>query len=392
MLDTGIGVINSAFGGTIISFVICLHLFVKGKVTGLLNCFSKLVALENFYYNSSLIAGMVFVSSFFRFNFDDLNKEFAFYEEDDAYVKDLSILGFCLAGFLVGFGGNMSSACGCSSILVGVPNRNKRSIFAAIAMMGGAILIATIRYYLPFFSHNYIVSDTFSFTPILIDLFMIILSLLVVAFWVYKAWQKDKNLERIKDSLIAFIIGCILSYGVIESGLAKRHIVSGFFTVGTVWSVRLLIIIILVVLINFFAFQLIFKRKTPLLEEGYEVDMNQSIDLKMLVGASLFGFGWGISGVSPLTIPVVFYCYEPQTVLYTCFLLIGIYVENLMDEKLSDLLEKHKFFEKSSFAEFHEEALNKISQIEMPIHNPITLGKNDLNEINDQIQAQGENQ
>jgi len=47
------------------------------------------------------------------------------------------------------------------------------------------------------------------------------------------------------------------------------------------------------------AFRFILKRSAPLLEDRFNLPTAKSIDAPLLVGAGIFGVGWGISGYCP---------------------------------------------------------------------------------------------
>lgn len=48
--------------------------------------------------------------------------------------------------------------------------------------------------------------------------------------------------------------------------------------------------------VNFVTFRLMDK---PVFNTKYELPTNNQIDWKLVVGATLFGFGWGIGGFCP---------------------------------------------------------------------------------------------
>lgn len=47
------------------------------------------------------------------------------------------------------------------------------------------------------------------------------------------------------------------------------------------------------------SFWLILKRPKPLFAETFELPLSFGIDRRLLIGASLFGAGWGLSGLCP---------------------------------------------------------------------------------------------
>ena len=73
-----------------------------------------------------------------------------FLETPEKYVADLSLPGFVLAGFLVGFGAKMANGCTSGHGICGVPRLSKRSLVAITLFLIFGTLMSTIRYYHPF--------------------------------------------------------------------------------------------------------------------------------------------------------------------------------------------------------------------------------------------------
>jgi uncharacterized protein len=53
------------------------------------------------------------------------------------------------------------------------------------------------------------------------------------------------------------------------------------------------------VVTSFFAFHIILKQKTPRFADVFSLPANNNIDPSLLIGATLFGVGWGIAGYCP---------------------------------------------------------------------------------------------
>ena len=133
MIDFGSTIINSIIGGSIMAIASSLHLYLEGKITG--------VSGALFSYNFSFIIGMLFMSAFLRCFFNPLSKPRTadsptFLETNPKYVGDLSLPGFILAGFLVGFGAKMANGCTSGHGVCGLPRLSKRSFLG----FGKAIL------------------------------------------------------------------------------------------------------------------------------------------------------------------------------------------------------------------------------------------------------------
>lgn len=68
--------------------------------------------------------------------------------------------------------------------------------------------------------------------------------------------------------------------------------------------------------VNFVTFRL---KEKPFFNTKYEVPTNKNIDWKLVVGASLFGFGWGIGGFCPGPAMALF----PQFTIHINILFMG---------------------------------------------------------------------
>ena len=359
MINTGSTIINSIIGGGIMSLASSLHLYLNGKITGISGAIFRSITLTDFSYNFSFITGMLFLSSFIKLVFDPMAPPETvdspvFMESPSKFVGDLSIIGFIIAGFLVGFGAKMGNGCTSGHGVCGLPRLSKRSIVAIILFMIFGILTATIRYYIPFFRPSSYAFNVWESSFIYIG--MLILSILGFGanVWnVYKSGIKDK----VRDILVSFIIGCLFSYGLFESGMIQRHVVLEFLTLGKVWNYQLAFVLGTAVGINLFTFNFILKKiPRPRYKENYDLPTKTEVDNKLCVGAAIFGIGWGLAGICPGPAVLACYLYCPQTLAFFIFCCIGMYIESLFDNKMGEKINNNQFISKvNKFARFKNE-------------------------------------
>lgn len=98
---------------------------------------------------------------------------------------------------------------------------------------------------------------------------------------------------------IAFISGGIFSAGLLLSGMANPAKVANFLDIFGTWDPSLAFVMLGAIAVTFPAFRLIKSDSTPIAAPSFELPTRSDIDKPLLIGASLFGIGWGLSGYCP---------------------------------------------------------------------------------------------
>lgn len=100
-------------------------------------------------------------------------------------------------------------------------------------------------------------------------------------------------------NLCAFIFGGVFSVGLMFSGMSNPAKVIGFLDVLGQWDASLAFVMIGAILVAFIPFQKAISQPKTLFNEKIELPVNTQIDKKVLLGAFIFGIGWGIAGICP---------------------------------------------------------------------------------------------
>jgi uncharacterized membrane protein YedE/YeeE len=95
------------------------------------------------------------------------------------------------------------------------------------------------------------------------------------------------------------VAGVIFGLGLAVSGMTHAAKVLGFLDVTGNWDPSLLLVLGGAVAVTVIAFRLILRRPAPVLEEKFKLPAAKFIDGPLVVGAAIFGIGWGISGYCP---------------------------------------------------------------------------------------------
>ena len=99
---------------------------------------------------------------------------------------------------------------------------------------------------------------------------------------------------------ISFIgAGLIFGFGLALSGMTHAAKVLGFLDVTGNWDPSLLLVLGGAVAVTVVAFRFVLRRPAPVLADKFILPTAKFIDGPLVVGAVIFGIGWGVSGYCP---------------------------------------------------------------------------------------------
>lgn len=99
--------------------------------------------------------------------------------------------------------------------------------------------------------------------------------------------------------LAAFLTGLLFGLGLIMSGMTDPNRVLDFLDLAGAWDPTLAFVMGGAVLVTMPAFALLRRRDRPLLAERFGWPTLTTVDLPLIMGAALFGIGWGLAGLCP---------------------------------------------------------------------------------------------
>lgn len=97
----------------------------------------------------------------------------------------------------------------------------------------------------------------------------------------------------------SFAAGGLFGAGLVVSGMAKPAKVIGFLDVGGRWDASLAFVMIGAIAVHAVLYRIIMKRRSPLFDVRFHIPTRRDIDARLIVGAALFGAGWGLGGYCP---------------------------------------------------------------------------------------------
>jgi hypothetical protein len=100
-------------------------------------------------------------------------------------------------------------------------------------------------------------------------------------------------------TLVALISGILFGLGLAVSAMIDPAKVVGFLDVAGAWDPSLAFVLAAAVGITAAGYALLKKRDKPVLESKFRIPSRRDIDAPLLIGAAIFGVGWGLVGLCP---------------------------------------------------------------------------------------------
>ncbi len=99
--------------------------------------------------------------------------------------------------------------------------------------------------------------------------------------------------------LVALISGIIFGLGLSLSQMVDPNKVLGFLDIAGDWDPSLAFVMAGALAVATPGFYWIKKRQRPIFEDGFHLSHKKQIDKPLVLGAIIFGIGWGLSGYCP---------------------------------------------------------------------------------------------
>ena len=106
-------------------------------------------------------------------------------------------------------------------------------------------------------------------------------------------------MKRIPPLLAALLSGLLFGAGLALSGMVNPAKVLNFFDVFGAWDASLIFVMAGALTVTFVGYRFAGTRGAPIFAPAYSPVARKAVDARLLLGSSLFGLGWGLSGLCP---------------------------------------------------------------------------------------------
>ncbi|HRL20434.1 DUF6691 family protein [Alcaligenes sp. SDU_A2] len=127
--------------------------------------------------------------------------------------------------------------------------------------------------------------------------------------------------------LIALLSGLVFGLGLLVSGLANPSKVLGFLDLAGAWDPSLGLVMAAAIAVAIVPFTLAKRRTcTYLTGQTMQLPSSRRIDKPLVVGALIFGAGWGLAGFCPGPAVVLAASGAPLAILFFVAMLAGMWL------------------------------------------------------------------
>lgn len=126
------------------------------------------------------------------------------------------------------------------------------------------------------------------------------------------------------DKIISLVSGIIFGIGLVISGMTNPEKVIGFLSITHNWDASLIFVMGGGIITAGPFFYLMRNRQTSSLGNQIDLPKKQKLDKKIIIGASLFGVGWGLVGLCPGPAIAAIATFDPIIIVFLLSMAAGV--------------------------------------------------------------------
>jgi len=130
-----------------------------------------------------------------------------------------------------------------------------------------------------------------------------------------------------------FLVGLLFGLGLILSGMTDPSKVLGFLDIFGLWDPSLALVMGGAIAVGLFAFALAKKRTVNFLGGALHLPTSSQIDKPLVIGAVLFGAGWGLAGFCPGPALVSLASGQIKAAAFVVFMLAGMQLFEMLSRR-----------------------------------------------------------
>jgi uncharacterized membrane protein YedE/YeeE len=142
-----------------------------------------------------------------------------------------------------------------------------------------------------------------------------------------------REIKAVLKNLSALFCGILFGLGLVIAQMVNPEKVLSFLDIAGQWDPSLALVMGGALIPLGFSYSLILRRPGPILDQRFHLQDAAGIDARLLIGAALFGIGWGLSGFCPGAVIAAIAYGRIEVLLFTLAMCGGIWLFRLIHLK-----------------------------------------------------------
>ncbi len=126
------------------------------------------------------------------------------------------------------------------------------------------------------------------------------------------------------QALAGLAAGLLFGGGLAFGGMTDPAVVQGFLDIAGDWNPSLIGVMGAAVVVSFIGYRLVRRGPRPWLAPAFHLPHEYNVDAALLLGAALFGAGWGLAGYCPGPALAALPALLPGTAQFVLAMLAGL--------------------------------------------------------------------
>jgi uncharacterized membrane protein YedE/YeeE len=135
-----------------------------------------------------------------------------------------------------------------------------------------------------------------------------------------------------KALLTSFVSGLVFAIGLGISGMTRPIKVIGFLDFFGVWDASLAFVMVGAIAVYFVAYRIVGKMRSPVFAPKFALPTRSDLNAKLILGAAIFGAGWGLGGFCPGPALTSLTCGAMPVLIFVVAMGLGMYLHTWVTE------------------------------------------------------------
>lgn len=137
-----------------------------------------------------------------------------------------------------------------------------------------------------------------------------------------------------KANLAAGTVGFLFALGLGISGMTDPQKVLSFLDIFGKWDPSLAFVMIGAILVHLPLYRLIRRQRSPRLCSEWYIPENSKITPSLMMGAMIFGMGWGLAGYCPGPAIASLATLNFRPLVFVATMILGMFLFKVLDRKI----------------------------------------------------------